>query len=322
MTEPTPPDPSRRAFLRLSRNAAIATGLGIGLAPLWRGGVRAQDFLLPATPLVAPVELSDRLIPALSGCPTAARLLQDEFRLVDARKRPAFLEGHALTAVQLEAEGLSAVREGVAGMLAPIDEVAVQLGGSGIDPAFETIVYSDEGNLWASRLFWILEYLGHSDVRILDGGAARWSRDLSMVAEGEPSAVPDVRSFVPTPQADKIVDAAWIEERLGSDAVVFVDARDAAAFERGHLPGAVNLPWRGNIDWDDETFLPFSELVTRFRDAGVTPDSTVVSYCQLGVLSAHNYVAMRLLGYPDVRLYDGSWADWSSQPDRPVATGS
>jgi thiosulfate/3-mercaptopyruvate sulfurtransferase len=321
MKRATLPDPSRRALLRLARDAAIAAGLGIGLSPLLRGGVRAQGFLLPATPLVAPEELVDRLIPALSGCPTAAGLIQDAFRLVDARKRAAFLEGHALTAVQLEAEGLSAVREGVAGMLAPVNEVAAQLGGIGIDPGFETIVYSDEGNLWASRLFWILEYLGHSNVRILDGGAARWHTDPSMVAKGDPSSVPDARVFAPTPQADLIVDAAWIEERLGSDDVVFVDARDAAAFERGHLPDAVNLPWRGNIDWSDETFLPFGELAARFRDAGVTPDTTVISYCQLGVLSANNYVAMRLLGYPDVRLYDGSWADWTSQPDRPVATG-
>jgi thiosulfate/3-mercaptopyruvate sulfurtransferase len=321
MRRTTAPETTRREFLRLARDAAIATGLGIGLSPWWRGGARAQGFLLPAGPLVAPEELVDRLVPALSGCPTAAGLLQDEFRLLDARDREAFLGGHALTAVQLEAEGLSANIGGVSGMLAPIDEVAANLGGAGVDLSLETIVYSDEGNLWASRLFWILEYLGHSNVRILDGGAARWGRDPSMVADGEPSAVPDGRAFTAVPQEDRIVDAAWIEERLGSDGVVFVDARDAAAYERGHLPGAVNLPWRGNIDWSDETFLSVGELAARFRDAGVTPDTTVISYCQLGVLSAHNYVALRLLGYPDVRLYDGSWADWTSQPDRPVATG-
>ena len=183
------------------------------------------------------------------------------------------------------------------------------------------ILYSDNGNLWATRLYWILDYLGHTNVRILDGGSARWSLDPSMVAEGEPKVEPEPRSFTAQPAPEKLVDADWILEQLEDPEVVFVDARPAEAFERGHLPGAVNLPWRDNISWPEETFLPAASLAPRFRDAGVSADLTVVSYCQLGVLSAHNYFALKLLGYPDVRLYDGSWADWTTDPERPVETG-
>ena len=313
---------SRREFLRLAGKTAATVGFCLALPSLWRGTVQAQGFFFPTSRLASLEEMSDRLVPALSRCPSAIRLLLQEFRLVDARSRPAFLEGHALSAAQLEGESLSAERGGVPGLLAPIDEIAERLGGIGIDAELETILYSDNGNLWATRLFWILDYLGHTNVRILDGGSARWQRDPSMVEVGEPAVEPRVRTFNPTALPDKIVDAAWIQARLGDPDVVFVDARAAEAFERGHLPGAVNLPWRDNISWPDETFVPIGSLAARFADANVTSEKTVISYCQLGVLSAHNYFALRLLGYPDVRLYDGSWADWTTDSERPVEAGS
>jgi thiosulfate/3-mercaptopyruvate sulfurtransferase len=291
---------TRRTFLSVAGRTAAALSLGEALTYRFGGGARAQDFFLPPSLLVTPAELSERLTPALSGCPSAIGLLHEQFRLIDARALPAYLEGHALTAVGLEAETLNETRNGVALLLAPVEEVAERLGSVGLDRDLEAILYSDDGNLWAARLYWILDHLGHTNARILDGGSAQWARDASMNASGEPTASPDARTFQ----------------------VVFVDARLGEAFDRGHLPGAVNLPWRGNIDWDSEAFLPIGELATRFSAAGVTPDRTVISYCQFGVLSAHNYFAMRLLGYPDVRLYDGSWADWITDENRPVETGS
>jgi thiosulfate/3-mercaptopyruvate sulfurtransferase len=298
----------------LKRATLTAAFLGLGLG---RGVTSfAQD--LGSSLLVDPDELSERLIPALSRCPSALRLLQSDFRLVDVRPEEDYLGAHSLTAVHFDQQETMTERAGVPGLV-PLPEAVEELFGvAGLDPTLETVLYSDEGNLWATRLFWMLEYYGHTNARILDGGFARWARDESMLEEGEPKVTPDAAHFRAEPDPSKIVDAAWIEEHLGDPNVVFIDARPVESYNRGHLPGALALPWRENIDWGTESFKPTGQLLTRFAGAGATPGKTVVSYCQLGVLSAHNYFVLRLLGYPDVRLYDGSWADWKSVEGRPV----
>ncbi len=303
---------TRRAFLK--RTSLIVAALTL----VFGRGVTAYAQGLGSSLRVDPDELSERLVPALSRCPSALRLLQSEFRLVDVRPEEEYLGAHSLTAVHFDQRTTIAERAGIPGLVPLPETVGELFGVAGLDPTLETVLYSDEGNLWATRLFWMLEYYGHTKVRILDGGFARWARDESMLEEGEPKVAPDVARFQPEPDPSKIVDAGWIEEHLGAPSVVFVDARPVESYDRGHLPGAVVLPWRESIDWESETFKPIRQLLMRFAGQGVTPGKTVVSYCQLGVLSAHHYFVLRLLGYPDVRLYDGSWADWTSVDGRPV----
>ena len=102
---------------------------------------------------------------------------------------------------------------------------------------------------------------------------------------------------------------------------VVIDVRPTPMYADGHIPWAVNLPWAQNLDADSR-FLPADVLGTHFATHGITPDRNVVIHCQNGLASSHSYVALRLLGYPRVRVYHRSWAEWGTDPNLPKATGA
>ncbi len=244
------------------------------------------------------------------------RLEDSGIQLLDIRDNEKYLSGHLPEAVQLWYPEVTVNVNGVPGFVAPPETVASAISKRGIDSETETIVYGDTGAIWAARLFWVLEYHGHTNVRVLDGGFPFWNDSLLPLALGRVEA--SEKTFEPEVQSQKRVDADWVMNHLEDPNVVLVDARDTNTYLQGHIPGAISKPWRENIDWDTERFNPLNTLGGRFTEAGITKDRTVISYCQTGVLSAQNFFAFRMLGYSDVRLYDGSFADWSSQPDRPI----
>jgi thiosulfate/3-mercaptopyruvate sulfurtransferase len=182
------------------------------------------------------------------------------------------------------------------------------------------VAYDDAGGVTASRLVWMLRSTGH-EAAVLDGGLGAYDGDLERDRPGRPAAV-----FTARP---------WPAERLAgiddaSDAsLVVLDARDAARFRgetepvdprAGHIPGARNLPCRENLD-PSGRFLPAEELRRRFHEVGVVDGASVVSYCGSGVTACHNLLAMEVAGLGVGRLYPGSWSQYSSDPNRPVATG-
>lgn len=241
-------------------------------------------------------------------------------RLIDFRDPSAYLSGHLPQALNVWQTAITVTRDGVPGFVAPPETVNEVFSGLGLDADSQVMVYGDSGSIWAGRLFWVLDYYGHADVHVLDGGFPYWK------AQGLPLALgvvePAAGHFEAVPQPQKLVDADWVLAHLEDPTVVLVDARDAETYAKGHIPGALSKPWRENLNWDTEQFKALDELRARFESDGITPEKTVVSYCQLGVLGAQNYFTLRLLGYPDVRLYDGSFADWTSDASRPVATGA
>ncbi len=208
----------------------------------------------------------------------------------------------------------------------PPAELAALLGESGITPDTTIVLYGDNNNWFAAWAFWQLEMYGHDDVRIMDGGRAKWvaeGRPLttetpSREAASYPVPEPDlsVRSFLPDVQ--KAVDGG----RTG-----LVDVRSPAEFtgeilappglpetcqRGGHIPGAANIPWGKAVN-ENGTFKSAEELRALYEGAGIAPDRPVITYCRIGERSSHSWFVLKhLLGYEDVRNYDGSWTEWGN----------
>ena len=185
------------------------------------------------------------------------------------------------------------------------------------------VVYDDTSGIRAARAFWFLEFFGHPSARVLDGGFNAWAKHGLPVTQ---------EAHKPTPTEwtglrDKEILAGWreVKARLGSPDAVIVDTRSDGEFcgtnvraaRGGAVPGAVHLEWTNNLG-PDGTFKPLNELRKMYEHAGVTPDREVVTYCQGGYRAAHSYLALRLLGYPRVRNYIGSWKEWGDRVDLPI----
>jgi len=200
-----------------------------------------------------------------------------------------------------------------------------KLGALGIAPDDDVVVY-DDGSLWAARVWWVLRQLGQQTVQVLDGGKPAWeAAGHSLSAEAPaPSAV----SYTATPDQSSLITADELRDKLGSDDLALVDARTAEEFagrdnsgakRPGHIPGAVNIPYTLTARAEQpRTFLPPPELLALYATRGVVPGKEVVAYCSTGVRSAVTYFSLLLLGFPRVRLYSPSYAEWGNRDDLPV----
>lgn len=202
--------------------------------------------------------------------------------------------------------------------------LARTLSGFGIGPETTVIAYDDAGGAYASRLWWLLRWLGHDRCQLLDGGMPAWQAAGYALTAGAESASPAV--FIGDLQPAMTVAA---EQLLPpSTTRVLVDVRGAARYAgaeepidpvAGHIPGAINLPFTGNLGLDNR-FLPTETLRQRYVAAGAA-DAETVFYCGSGVTACHGIFAMALAGLPSAKLYPGSWSEWITQPDRPIACG-
>lgn len=202
------------------------------------------------------------------------------------------------------------------------------LGENGVDRTRQVVVYDQGGGPFASRLWWMLRWVGHEAVAVLDGGWAAWN------AAGQP-VTDEVPEPAPATFEAEVDDGRWLtseqlEQALADGSVTLVDARGAERYRgesepidpvAGHVPGASNLPFGGNLD-DQGRFKDPETLRQRFEATiGDAPGGQVVHMCGSGVTACHNLLAMEIAGLGDSRLYAGSWSEWITNPDRPVATG-
>ncbi len=195
----------------------------------------------------------------------------------------------------------------------------------GVHTGTNVVVYDDVGNAIAARLWWLLRWLGHEQVAVLDGGLGCWiAAGGGLVKESVPRAR---GSFVAKPGSQPVIDAAKIQVALDRDELVLLDARAPDRFSGrnetldrrgGHVPGAVNAPFQDNLD-ADKCFRPRSELQAYYRAliAGRPVDS-VACMCGSGVTACHTLLALEATGFSGASLYVGSWSDWISTDDRPI----
>ncbi|MGC8801338.1 MAG: sulfurtransferase [Chloroflexus aggregans] len=214
------------------------------------------------------------------------------------------------------------------------ERFAALMRAKGISNDTTVVLYGDKHNWWATYAFWVFKLFGHRDVRIMNGGRAKW------IAEGRPLTreVPlyPPGSYVAPPRDDSTIRAfrdqvlEFVRQRKG----VLVDVRSSQEYtgERthmpdypqegtlrgGHIPTAVNIPWAKAVN-EDSTFKSVEELQELYATHGVTPDKEVIAYCRIGERSSHTwFVLTYLLGYPHVRNYDGSWTEWGNSVGLPI----
>ena len=213
----------------------------------------------------------------------------------------------------------------------PLPDPAVlskKLGAWSIDETRQVVVYDDSFGAMASRLWWLLRWLGHDAVALLDGGYPVWLREKKPVTADKPSIHPV--TFAPRLCPTLRANAAFVEQAVKDSAFLVMDARAEERYRgdiepldkvAGHIPGAVNAPYEDNLDIGGE-FLPAEELRERYLDllGGVTPDQAI-HMCGSGVTACHNVLAMEHAGLVGAKLYAGSWSEWITDPNRPVAKG-
>lgn len=209
------------------------------------------------------------------------------------------------------------------------EKFAIWLSSVGLSNDMQAVVYDRQGANYCGRLWWMLKWVGHEAVAVLDGGLQAWQAAGGAVTDQEEPS--HFRSnFELRPPAARLVDANMLMAQLDTPAQTVVDARAAPRYRgetepldpvAGHIPGALNRPFAQNIGADG-LFKPAEQLRAEFeallagRDAG-----TVVHQCGSGVSAVPNLLAMEIAGYPRTALYAGSWSDWCSDPARPVARG-
>lgn len=196
----------------------------------------------------------------------------------------------------------------------------------GVGKHSQVVVYDANNGLYASRLWWMLRWLGHESVALLDGGLAAWlASDLPVTTA---ISLPQPAEFVARLQRDAAVSMAQVQSGIRDGSMIVVDARAVARYAgdiepidpvAGHIPTAVNYPFEANLD-SQGLFLPVEQLKHRFA-ALADRSEQVVHMCGSGVTACHNLLAMELAGLGGSKLYAGSWSEWVRHADNPVATG-
>lgn len=275
---------------------------------------------------LAPVIDVPALRDLLAGSSSGGRpvnLLDVRWALDGSKDRATYLAGHLPGAVYIDLETeLAAPARPDAGRhpLPDPEGLAAALRRAGILEDSAVVVYDDTNGSQASRLVWMLRALGHA-AAVLDGGLAAWDGELSTEdvrpAPGDVGARPWPAAAIATADEVAAGDALVIDARAAERYRGEVEPLDPRA---GHIPGAVNLPFTGNLGADGR-FLPADELRRRFEAAGVRAEQEVIVYCGSGVTATHDVLALQRAGFSAVRLFPGSWSQWSSDPARPVATG-
>ncbi len=212
----------------------------------------------------------------------------------------------------------------VKGLMQSPAKIAAHLGKQGIDASKTLVVYDGGKNIAAGRIYWILKYLGCKDVRILDGHMKNWRKARKPVTRKATEFSPV--TFNAMPQAEMLVDKAYIKAHGKDAGVVMVDVRAKAEFvgekglitRKGHIPGAINLEYKAIVN-EDGTLMSKEDISKIMTSAGITSDKEVILHCETSARAGIVHMALTaILEYPNVKVYDGALFEWSADTTCPV----
>lgn len=270
-----------------------------------------------------------------------ANLDHPDLTIIDLRDSDDYARGHIPNAVHIQ---IGDITERINDIPFEFDQEGVQssLNGVGLTKDKTVVLYDDLGMMNSGRMFWTLEYVGHADVRVLDGGWNAWQADDLPTTVETPDVVPTDYTLDLNPT--KLADQDYILEHLEDPEVRLLDARSPAEFRGevrladrgGHIPGAINFVWLEALqggdavytieeDWqaqledaDLERLKSADELQALLEARGISPTQEIITYCQTLWRGSHLYFMLRLMGYERVRGYDGSWAEWGNDASLPA----
>jgi len=247
--------------------------------------------------------------------------------IIDARSPQAYAAGHIPGAISVSTYDYFVPNTKPEGMRTFANQAAALYGTAGITLDTPVLVYDDDTGVRVARECWLLEYLGHRQVRLLHGGLNAWQQCGGPIGTEASSSA--ARQFEIQYHGAGFVSADEITAELGHPKRVVIDVRDelehdgldhtACCERRGHVPGAVWIHWSEFLEHG--RFKSGEAIRTLLQSRGIQTDDELVPYCHRGARSANTYWALRLAGYPQVRNYIGSWHEWSARPELPLERG-
>ncbi len=253
----------------------------------------------------------------------ASRLGGSGLKIIDVRVGEDYAMGHIPGAVHFSVYGVNTFDTDAAPLASFVQMWAFLLGLRGITAADTVVVYDDVSGMSAARAFWFMEYLGHVDVHLLDGGFSAWRGAGLPIARD--AQAPNASAFSYQAVRERVATYQDMLDAIDAPDKIILDTRsekewlgtDRRAARSGTMPSAVHLDWVNHLTADGK-LKSAGELSAMFEARGVTADKEVLAFCNTGYRSAHAYLVLRLLGFPRVRNYVGSWQEWASREACPV----
>lgn len=259
-------------------------------------------------------------------------LYHPSVRIIDMRSSLLdYLKGHIPNSVYLHYETLRVPSNGIPAQ-SPDRIYLEKLIGDylSVSNPMWVVLYSEKSNPNATLLAWVLDHLGHKKVGILNGGWEKWVMEKFPTTQIYPKLNP--QKFFAKINLQTIAEKKWVQDRLSSKGTIIVDARpprqysgeEGEEIRKGHIPGAINLFWETTLDGEEvRVWKKEGELKKLVSDMGITKEKEVIVHCRTGREASHLYATLKfVLGYPNVRLYRGSWVEWSADPNLPIKTGT
>jgi thiosulfate/3-mercaptopyruvate sulfurtransferase len=255
----------------------------------------------------------------------AAHSADANVRIVDMRQN-GYVEGHVPGAVYISPVAIRDAKAPPTFLPTPaaFEEMMAKLG---ISDSTRVVVYDERGGIYAARLWWILNYYGHSNVALMNGGWIKWSAEQRPASTAAASA--DTAKFTARPQTRWVATASDVAGAIGKPGVTIVDARTQAEIDGkdlrnikrgGFVPSSVPVYWEDLLDAQKKTFKPADELKKIYEERGIVPSNEVIAYCQVGMRASVDLFALHLIGYDKLRNYYGAWEEWGNRDDLPLAT--